>query len=271
MYDPLPGSIYTADYPYPYRSRFRNDPQACLEESLNHLQALFRQFVHPEHVAAMIVEPILGEGGYVVPPVGFLKALREIATKHGIMLIFDEIQTGFGRTGKMFALEHENVEPDVLLMAKGIASGMPLSAFVARREVTQKWPANRHGTTFGGNPVCCAAALATIEVLQEEKLLERATRLGKRIMDRLVKFSQDKPHIGEVRGKGLMIGIEFNDPKGNPGTEAAQRVARKCFENKLLVLKCGSHSQVIRMIPPLTLSDSEADQACEILETSMTA
>jgi 4-aminobutyrate aminotransferase len=269
-YEPLPGSIFSARYPYVYRSHFKNDPKACLEDCFEHLDTIFHQYVHPEQVAALIVEPILGEGGYVVPPDGFLKRLREVTAKYGIMLIIDEIQTRFGRTGKMFACEHEGVEPDILLMAKGIASGMPLSAFVARREVTRKWTPNRHGTTFGGNPVCCAAALATLDVLEDEKLLDRASYLGKEMMGRLKNFAENKPHIGEVRGKGLMIGIEFDDPKGKPGTDVAKRVAHRCFENKLLVLKCGTHSQVLRLIPPLNLSDSEAEKACEILEESMT-
>lgn len=269
-YEPLPGPIFTSLYPYVYRSHFRNDPKACVQDCLDYMDVLFNQFVNPKQVGAMLVEPIQGEGGYIVAPDGFLTGLREIATKHGILLIMDEVQSGFGRTGKMFACEHEKVEPDIMVIAKGIASGMPLGAFISRKELTSQWKPGRHGTTFGGNPVSCAAALATLEVLKEEKLPERAAKLGEEIMTRLKKFGQGKPHIGEIRGKGLMIGIEFNDEKGHPGTDIAKRVAQKCFEQKLLLLKCGSHSQVIRLMPPLTLSDSEAEKACEILESSMT-
>lgn len=269
-YEPLPGSIFTSRYPYVYRSNFRNDAKACLNDALAYLDNLLHQYIHPDQVAAMIVEPIQGEGGYVVPPFGFLKRLREVADKHGIMLIFDEVQTGFGRTGKMFACEYEEVEPDIMVVAKGIASGMPLSAFIARHEVTRKWPLARHGSTFGGNPVSCAAALATIDVIESENLTTRAEKLGREILERLSKFAEDKPHIGEVRGKGLMIGIEFNDKRGGPSKQVTDQVVRNCLERKLLVITCGLHGQVIRLIPPLTMSDAEAEKACEILEASMT-
>lgn len=270
MYEPLPGAIHTALFPYEYRSHFRGKPKEVLKECFDYIDMLFHQFIHPEQVAAMIVEPILGEGGYVVPPDGFLKGLRQIADEHRILLIIDEVQTGFGRTGKMFACEHEGIEPDIMVMAKGIAGGMPLSGFISRRDLTNKWPAGRHGTTFGGNPVSCAAALATIGVIQEEKLPERAQRLGAEIVRRLKKFAEGKKHIGEIRGRGLMIGIEFDDDKGEPSKEIAEQVAAKCLENKMIVLTCGNRGQVIRLIPPLTLSDAEAEKGCEILEKSMT-
>jgi len=269
-YEPLPSSIFTLPYPYVYRSHFRDNPEACVEECISEFDVLFAQFIHPEQVAAIIVEPVQGEGGYIVPPPSFLPKLRQVADKHGILLIVDEVQTGFGRTGKMFACQHSGVEPDVMLMAKGIAGGMPLSAFVSRRELTKKWPAGRHGTTFGGNPVSCAAALATIQVLEEEKLPDRAAKLGTRLLERLKKFAAGKGHIGEVRGLGLMIGIEFNDKSGKPSKEVTDKVAARCLEDKLLVLTCGSHSQVIRLIPPLNLSDEDAEMGCEILEKAMT-
>jgi 4-aminobutyrate aminotransferase len=269
-YEPLPGGIYTSAYPYVYRSHFKNDPDACVKDCLEYLEMLFRQFVHPEQVAAMIVEPIQGEGGYVVPPTGFLNSLRKVADKHGILLIIDEVQTGFGRTGKMFACEHDGVRPDIMVLAKGIASGMPLSAIVSHRDLSSEWKANRHGSTYGGNPVSCAAALATIDVLQEEKLPERAAKVGEAMISRLKAFAKGKAHIGEVRGKGLMIGIEFNDKDGNPSHDICEKVAQKCFENKLIVLTCGTHSQVVRVIPPLNLTDAEVEKGCEILEKSMT-
>ena len=234
------------------------------------MDMLFHQFVSPTQVAAILIEPILGEGGYVPAPEGFIKALRAICDEHGIMLIIDEVQTGFGRTGKMFCIEHDNVEPDILIMAKGIAGGMPLSGFVSRRDITSKWLPGRHGSTFGGNPVSCAAALATIDVIQEEKLVERAAKLGDDIQKRFKKFAEKHKHIGEVRGRGLMIGIEFNDENGEPSKEIADQVAAKCLEHKLIVLTCGNRGQVIRLIPPLNISDADAEKACDILEKAMT-
>ncbi|MBC7998596.1 MAG: aminotransferase class III-fold pyridoxal phosphate-dependent enzyme [Leptolyngbya sp.] len=269
-YEPLPGSIHTSMFPYEYRSHFRGDTKAVIKESLDYMDMLFHQFVSPNQVAAILIEPILGEGGYVPAPEGFIKALRAICDEHGIMLIIDEVQTGFGRTGKMFCIEHDNVEPDILIMAKGIAGGMPLSGFVSRRDITSKWLPGRHGSTFGGNPVSCAAALATIDVIQEEKLVERAATLGDDMQKRFKKFAEKHKHIGEVRGRGLMIGIEFNDENGEPSKEIADQVAAKCMEQKLIVLTCGNRGQVIRLIPPLNISDADAEKACEILEKAMT-
>ncbi len=267
--EPLPGPIYTAPFPYTYRSIFRNDPAACAKDSLHQLRLLLHQVVHPSQVAAMIIEPIQGEGGYVIPPPGYFAELREIASSHGIILIVDEVQSGFCRTGKMFAIEHEKIVPDIMVVAKGIAGGMPLSAFIAAKELTAKWAPARHGSTFGGNPVACAAALATIRVMQEEKLDKRAEKLGSKILDRLRKFAQGRQYIGEVRGRGLMIGIEFNRPDGEPSRPITKHVMQNCLENKLLVLNCGEHGHVIRLMPPLTISDAEAEKACEILEKCM--
>jgi 4-aminobutyrate aminotransferase len=269
-YEPLPSSIFTVPFPYVYRSHFKNDPEACVKHCLAELDDLFHRIVHPEQVAAILIEPIQGEGGYVVPPKGFISALRNIADEHGILLIIDEVQSGFGRTGKMFAIEHEQVEPDIMLMAKGIAGGMPLSGFISRRELTHKWKPGRHGSTFGGNPVSCAAALATIGVIQEEGLVERSATKGGQMIKELQSMTKNMPHVGEVRGRGMMIGIEFNDRDGNPSKEIAERVAEKCLEQKMLVLTCGPQGQVIRLIPPLTISDSEIEKAMDILSKSMT-
>lgn len=269
-YEPLPTSIFTAPFPYVYRSHFPNNPEACVDECIKQIDVLFNQFIHPEQVSAFLVEPVQGEGGYVVPPMSFFSNLRAIADKYGILLIIDEVQTGFGRTGKMFAIEHAGVKPDIMLMAKGIAGGMPLSSFISRKELTSKWLAGRHGTTFGGNPVSCAAALATIGVIEEEKLVDRAAKLGAQIIERLKNFAKGKSYIGEVRGLGLMVGVEFNDATGNPSKEIAEKVAARCFENKLLVLTCGNHGQVIRLIPPLNISDKECEEGLAILEKAMT-
>lgn len=269
MYEPLPGSIYTLPFPYQYRSNHRDNPEALVDECIRHFDTLFAQLVHPEQVAAMIVEPVQGEGGYVVAPFSYLKRLRDIADKHGILLIVDEVQTGFGRTGKMFACEHSNVEPDIMLMAKAIAGGMPLSGFIARKELTSKWQPGRHGSTFGGNPVSCAAALATIDVLQSEKLVERSAKTGKAILERLQKATAGHKHVGEVRGLGMMIGIEFNEADGSPSHDIAEQVAAHCIANKLIVLTCGTSGHVIRLIPPLNVSDADVDKALAILEKAI--
>ncbi len=267
--EPLPGPVYTAPFPYTHRSAFRNDPEACAKDCLHQLRILLHQFVDPSQVAAMVIEPILGEGGYVVPPPGYLTGLREICDAHGILLITDEVQSGFCRTGKWFAIEHENVVPDIMFVAKAIANGMPLSAFIANRDLTSQWAKSRHGSTFGGNPVSCAAALATINVMQEEKLDKRAERLGNEMLSRLKKFAQGRQHIGDIRGRGLMIGIEFDSPDGSPSRPICKHVLQRCLENKLLVLNCGEHGQVIRLMPALNISDAEAEKACQILEKSM--
>ncbi|MBX9685153.1 MAG: aminotransferase class III-fold pyridoxal phosphate-dependent enzyme [Candidatus Obscuribacterales bacterium] len=264
-YEPLPGSIHTVPFPYVYRSHHRGNPEACVDETMHQIDMLFKQIVHPEQVAAFLVEPVQGEGGYVPAPVSFLKKLRELADKHGILLIVDEVQTGFGRTGKMFCIEHYGVEPDVMLMAKGIAGGMPLSAFITRKEISQKWQPGRHGSTFGGNPVSCAAALATIDVIENEKLVERSAKAGHEMMEHLRKAFANNPQVGEVRGLGMMIGVELNEKDGSPSHDIAEAVANKCFQNKLLVLTCGSHGHVLRLIPPLTASDEEIKKGLDIL------
>ncbi len=269
MYEPLPGSIYTLPFPYEYRSNHRGNPEALVDECIRAFDALFAQLVHPEQIAALLVEPVQGEGGYVVPPFSFMRRLRDIADKHGILLIADEVQTGFGRTGKMFAVEHSNVEPDIMLMAKAIAGGMPLSGFISRKEITQKWQPGRHGSTFGGNPVSCAAALATIDVMESEKLPERAAKLGKQIVERLQKATAGNKAVGEVRGLGLMIGIEFNEPDGSPSHDIADKVAAECIKNKVLVLTCGTSGHVIRLIPPLNVSDADLDKGLTILEKAI--
>ncbi len=265
MYEPLPGSIYTVPFPYTYRSHFRGNPEACVNDVMHHIEMMFKQLVNPEQVAAFLVEPVQGEGGYIPAPPGFFKKLREVADKHGILLIIDEVQSGFARTGKLFAIEHYGIEPDIMLMAKGIGGGMPISAFITRKEISQKWAPGRHGSTFGGNPVSCAAALATIDVIEKEKLVERAASKGHEMLEYLRKGLASNAHVGEVRGLGMMIGIELNDKDGNPNHDMGELVVKKCFEQKLIVLNCGSHGHVLRLIPALNISDDDAKKAMDIL------
>jgi 4-aminobutyrate aminotransferase len=226
-------------------------------------EVLFERLVPADEVAAVVIEPIQGEGGYIVPEDGFLEGIREMCTKHGILLVADEIQSGAGRTGKMWAIEHWGVEPDILLVAKGIASGMPLGAMVARAEIMESWSIGAHGSTYGGNPVACAAALATIELL-EGGLVDNATARGEQAMAGLRELLDRYPKtVLDVRGKGLMIGVEFADPK------LAEEVQWACFTRGLLVLECGK--QTVRLCPPLIASEADVDTALRIFAEAVEA
>jgi 4-aminobutyrate aminotransferase len=218
---------------------------------------LFRHVAVPEEVAAVFVEPVQGEGGYIVPPPDFLPRLAEICRRHGILLVADEIQTGFGRTGKMFACEHWGVEPDILCVAKGIASGLPIGAMIARSEIST-WKTGNHGSTFGGNPVACAAALATIELVKNG-LTANAAEVGGYLKEKLLLLKSGHPAIRDVRGLGLMVGVEF------PGAAPRDRAVRDAFENGLLLLGCGEST--IRFCPPLIVTKNEVDVAVEIFDT----
>jgi 4-aminobutyrate aminotransferase len=220
-------------------------------------------------VAAIIIEPVLGEGGYVPPPVEYLRGLRQVCDQHGILLIFDEVQTGFGRTGEMFASQVFGVDPDIMTVAKGIASGFPLSAIVASSRLMKNWPAGTHGSTFGGNPVSCAAALASISVIEEEGLLANARARGNQLMGRLEDFKRAFPAICDVRGVGLMIGIELGKPDGSPDKEAVAAIREKCLQDGLLLLSCGTAENVIRLVPPLNVSEAEVEEALGIIERAL--
>lgn len=212
-------------------------------------------------VGCVIVEPVLGEGGYVLPDPAWLRALRAWCSEHGVLLVFDEVQSGMGRTGRWFAAETYGVTPDVLLFAKGIASGLPLGGIIASRSLLERWPTGAHGTTFGGNPVACAAALATIDVITTDGLLERARSLGAHAVD--VLGSVVNPAVRDVRGVGLMIAVELDSH------DAAAAVVARCFDEGMLVLTCGPESNVLRLIPPLTISDDELDLALRILTRAL--
>ena len=224
---------------------------------------LFNHLIPANEVAAVVIEPIQGEGGYIVPEDGFLQGLRELCTKHGILLVADEIQSGAGRTGKMWAVEHWNVEPDILLVAKGIASGMPLGAMVAPARIMESWGIGAHGSTYGGNPVACAAALATIELL-EGGLVDNAAARGDQAITGLTALWRRMPEaITDVRGKGLMIGVEFAEPS------LADDVQWACFQRGLLVLECGV--QTVRLCPPLVASAADVDTALRIFGEAVAA
>jgi 4-aminobutyrate aminotransferase len=247
------------------------DPETYVIEKLEKdFETLFNHQVTPEEVACMIVEPVLGEGGYIVPPSGWLKKIREICDRHGILLIFDEVQTGFGRTGEWFAAQTFDVIPDIMAIAKGIASGLPLSATVASNELMKQWPLGSHGTTFGGNPIACEAALATIAVLKEEKLVENSKNMGAYAYERLQVLQQESPVIGSIRALGLMIGIEIVDPlTGKPDGNGLMTILDKCLEKGVLFYLCGNHGEVIRMIPPLTVNKEQIDYGLSVLEEAV--
>jgi 4-aminobutyrate aminotransferase len=251
-YEPLVPSVYTAPYGDPRR-------YASAEAALAELDEMFDRRVDPGDVAAMIVEPVLGEGGYVVPLDGWLAGLRRRCDEHGILLVFDEVQCGIGRTGAWTAGERFNVEPDVLLLAKGLAGGLPLAAIVASRSTFAGWPTAAHGSTFGGNPVACASALAVLDVIEEDGLLERADLLGRRCIDALAPLADEGGAVVNVRGIGLMVGVELVS-----GAVCDQVRGRALAENVLL-LSCGPHGEVVRLVPALTISDDELQHGLDVL------
>jgi 4-aminobutyrate aminotransferase len=270
-YEPLLPGVYFAEYAYPYRCPVGEDPQQVVDWSLRSLQRIFDRYAPPSEVAAILVEPVQGEGGYIVPPRGFLAALREVCDHHGILLILDEVQTGFGRTGEMFAAQVFDVRPDILAVAKGIANGYPLSATVASEELMSRWLPGSHGTTFGGNPVACAAALATQEVIQEENLLDNCRRLGARMLEAFSGFQAEYDFIGEARGLGLMVAMEMVVPGKDkrPNPEVATQVLEGCLQAGLLGYMAGLHGQVVRFMPPLNVTEAQVDQALDVIAAAL--
>lgn len=268
-YEPLMGGVYHIPYPYALHLGKDMSEQEAAAYSLDRLQKLFELQVDPAQVAAIIIEPFMGEGGYVPAPAVFLQELRRITEKHGILLVFDEVQTGFGRTGKMFAAEHAEVTPDILILAKALSSGMPLGAIIAKRELHEKWPVAGHGSTFGGNPVSCAAALASITVIERERLVERSAVLGSQIVERLKQEIGHLTTVAQIRGTGMMIGIEFKDDNGHPGTKLVAAIREEALKNKLLVTSCGVYGQTIRLMLPLTITEEDLDTGLTILEKAI--
>ena len=262
---------YQLPYAHPDDLPEGADPTVFFPEKLERdIEKLFNHQVTPEEVACIILEPVLGEGGYIIPPKEWLAKIREICDRHGILLIFDEVQTGFGRTGNWFAAQTFGVTPDIMAVAKGIAAGLPLSATVASKELMDQWPLGTHGTTFGGNPLACSAALASIEVLKEERLLENAQKLGAYALGELDKLKQKHPAIREVRGVGLMIGIELMDPKTKrPDGKAVMEVLDDCLKQGVLFYLCGNSGEVIRMIPPLTVTQEQIDEGIKVLDQAL--
>ena len=268
-FGPLVPGVYHAPYPDTYRSGL--SPDATVDRCIEFIdQQLFVHLVSPEEVAAIVVEPIQGEGGYIVAPDSFLERLRAIATRYGIHLIVDEVQSGMGRTGKMFAIEHTKVSPDIITIAKGIASGLPLGITTAASSLMGQWPPGAHASTFGGNPVSCAAAIATIRLLRES-LVKNAEVVGSHLIEGARALMDKHPLIGDVRGRGLMVGIELVRDRRTKERATTERDAlvRECFRRGLLMLGAGRNA--IRLSPPLVLTKQEADIALRILDESLAA
>jgi 4-aminobutyrate aminotransferase len=262
----MPGVTHVP-YPNPYRPLFAGNDQGAAV--LNYIEnVLFRSNVPPSEVAAILIEPLQGEGGYLVPPDRFLKGLRELCDRHGILLIFDEVQSGIGRTGKMFAAEHSGVVPDIMTLAKGLGSGLPIGMAVAKRQLMERWQRGSHGNTYGGNPVCCAAALATLDLVSSE-YCANAARVGEYFIGKLRELQNKYTCIGEVRGKGLMLGMELVEDRTTkvPATKLTEKLIRQCYQNGMLLLSCGVST--IRFMPPLMINRDHVDEAITILDASL--
>lgn len=261
----MPGVTHVP-YPNPYRPLFVGTDQG--RAVLDYIEMLFQSNLPPDEVAAIVVEPIQGEGGYLVPPDSFLPGLRALCDRHGILLIFDEVQCGIGRSGKMFASQHWGVSPDIMTLAKGLASGLPMGLVVARRSHMEKWKRGAHGNTFGGNPLCCAAALATLELVERE-YAANAAAVGEYFIGRLRELQQRFACIGEVRGKGLMIGMELISDRASraPAKKLCEAVLTRAFHHGLLLLSCGAST--VRFIPPLMINRGHVDEALTLLEPAL--
>ncbi len=266
-YQPLMPGVFVSPYPYAYRYGWEEEKTShwCLEE----LEYLLKSQSAPEETAAFLIEPVLGEGGYVVPPASFLKGLREIASKYGILVIADEVQSGFGRTGKWFGFDHFDLQPDIVTIAKGLASGLPLSGVVASLDLMEKWIPGSHGGTYGGNVVAAAAAVATIQTIREEKLLKNSQERGVQLITGLRKLQEEYPVIGDVRGLGLMIGLEFRSEDRKPLGNIAKSIVKQCFEDNMMLLTCGPWDNTIRFIPPLIITEEEVNLALNILSNAL--
>ncbi len=266
---PLMPGVTHVPFGYCYRCDYNLQYPSCDVHCVKYIEnTLFKRLVPAKEVAAIFIEPVQGEGGYVIPPPLYFARLKELADKYGILIVDDEIQSGMGRTGKMFAIEHWGVTPDIVCAAKGIASGMPLGAMIARKSL-MTWPSGAHGNTFGGNPISCAAAMATIRLL-ENGYMENATRMGERLLQGLIEMEPRHPSIGDVRGLGLMVGVELVKDRSTKehATELRNAVVQKCFERGLLLLGCGLST--IRFMPSLNVTADIIDEGLRILDEALT-
>ena len=261
-YQPLPSGVFVAPFPYSYQYDW--DEATTVAFCLKQFDLLLESQTAPSETAAVIIEPLQGEGGYIPAPAEFLRGLRERCDRHGILLIIDEVQSGFGRTGKMFCFEHSAVQPDILIMAKGMGSGLPISAIGAPEAIMNQWEPGSHGGTYGGgSAIACAAALATIEVMLKETLPENAEKRGDQLISGLNNLKEQYPEIGDVRGMGLMVATEFVKPDKSPDPELTGAIVKACVKRGLLLLSCGTYKNVIRWIPPLVVTEKEISDALQ--------
>jgi len=267
-FQPLPSGIFVAPFPYAYQYGW--DEEETVDFCKKQLDILLRGQTAPDETAAIIIEPVLGEGGYVPAPAAFLQHLRSVCDEHGILLVMDEVQSGFGRTGSFFCFEQSDIKPDIIVMAKGLGSGLPISAIASAKEIMERWLPGTHGGTYGGgSAVASRAAVETIDIIRDERLTENAAVQGKYLKERLISLKEKYPAIGDVRGCGLMIATEFTDAKGNPDAHSAKKVAGYCLKNNLLLLTCGTYGNVIRWIPPLIVTETQLDEALNIFIESL--
>lgn len=266
-FGPFPADIVRLPLPYCYRCPHQRTP--CCQLELSALEDLVRSQVAPDEVAALIVEPVLGEGGFIIPPEGYLTNLQAFCRKHGIVLIADEVQSGFGRTGRWFASEHFGIEPDLITMAKSLAGGTVLSAVTGRAELLDAPGPGGLGGTYGGSPMACRAALATLDTLEQEGLLSRAEEIGRRLLERGSAWQQRFAFIGEVRGLGAMVALELVEADKAPASDRAARVLKRCYESGLILLKAGAGANVLRFLMPLSIGWDELDEGLDVLEAAL--
>ncbi len=267
-FGPFAAEVYRVPSPYPYR--WPGGPEKAGEEALAALRDTVQSQIGAHNVAAIIVEPIQGEGGFIVPPAGFLSGVQEFAAEHGIVFIADEIQTGFGRTGDMFACDHEGVVPDLVTTAKALAGGLPLAAVTGRAEIMDAVAPGGIGGTYAGNPVACAAALGALETIERDSLVERARAIGAAVLPRLEALRESCASVGEVRGRGAMLAIEFVRPGStDPAPETARAVAEACHRAGVITLVCGTYGNVIRLLPPLVIDLDLLDDGVGVLEAAV--
>ncbi|MCB2172488.1 acetyl ornithine aminotransferase family protein [archaeon] len=268
-FSPLIPGVEHIFYPYCYRCPFNLECPSCGYACVDYIdEYLFHKYVAPEEVSMLLAEPIQGEGGYVVPPMGYFKKLKKLLDEYGILFAVDEVQSGVGRTGKWFAIEHFGVKPDIVTTAKGIAAGLPLGVMASKAEI-QDWTPGSHASTFGGNPVSCAAAMAVLDIIKTEKLLDNATEQGNYIKKRLEEMMETHPMIGDVRGIGLMVGVEIVKDKDSKevAPKATEEIMMECFRNGLAIVNCGVN--VIRWMPPLTITRDLLEPSLEIFEKAL--
>ena len=269
-YEPLLPSVYLTPFPNVYRY-FGDDEEAATAGAMGALRTLFGHEISATSVAAIIIEPIQGEGGFSPAPVAFLRELRALCDENGILLIADEIQSGIARTGKMWAFEHADIVPDVICVAKALANGMPISAIVTRRELQERWGVGAHGTTFGGNPVSCAAGVAVMKTIAEQHLVANAATRGEELLAGLKTLMAADDRIGDVRGRGLMVGVELVKDRATrePDTETSEALVLACAEQGLLILNCGTHHNVIRFLPPIDVAADEITRGLELFAAAL--